>query len=314
MTNITITKDTAAKQGLFKQEFRSVIETKNVFAPVATLLISTAKNIVSPYTGVGVAKMHTQNGRVPISAHTIAVDELVLDRKIGNAITDYEEELSYAKWDIIGELRGDLYASVLKKMNTQACVDFVADATVVAGTQDLSTAALVTEFLMGVAADAEQAAVGLKQKVDGATVKRGEKHGQAFVLCGRTAYVNIVSKVASVVNQSSLKGIEGKMVETPYGVTVINMGSAADNVKRLIYGTGGALSMAYREDLVEVGMGDYTSTVTYDDGASGSGDNDLDITHGDAMLEKTWYIFAQTKGKNGIFADVQSLVSTRLMA
>lgn len=312
--SITVTKDTAAKQGLFKQEFRSVIESKNVFADVATLLISKAKNIVSPYTSVTVAKAHTQNGRVPLGTLSIAVDELVLDRKIGNAITDYEEELSYAKWDIIGEIRGDLYASVLKKLNTQACADFVAGATVVAGTEDLSTNALVQAFLVGVAADAEQAAVGLKQKVDGATIKRGAKHGKAFVLCGRDAYVNITSKVASIVGQSSLKGIEGRMVETPYGVTVINMGGAADNTNRLIYGTGGALAMAFREDQIDVGMGEYVGTTTYDDGAAGSGADDLDITHGDSMLEKTWYIYAQTKGKNGIFADVQSLVSTRLMA
>ena len=309
MTNITIPQDTAAKQALFKQEFRSVIESKNVFASVATLLVSTAKNIISPYTGVGVAKAHTQNGRVPISAHTLAVDELVLDRHIGNAITDYEEELSYAKWDIIAELRGDLYASVLSKLNTQACVDFVAAATVVAGTEDLSTNALVQTFLVGVAADAEMAAVGLKQKVDGATIKRGDKHGKAFVLCGRDAYVNITSKVASIVGQSSLKGIEGRMVETPYGVTVINMGGSADDAKRLIYGTGGALSMAYREDQVQTDMGEYVNTISY------TGALDLDVTGAPPtdMLEKTWYMSAQTKGKNGIYADVQSLVSTRLM-
>jgi hypothetical protein len=312
--SITVTKNTAALQGMFKQEFRSVVESKNIFAPVATMLISKAKNIVSPYTSVTVAKAHTQAGRVPLGTLSLAVDELVLDRKIGNAITDYEEELSYAKWDIQGEIRGDLYASVLKKLNTQACADFVAGATVVAGTEDLSTNALVQAFLVGVAADAEQAAVGLKQKVDGATIKRGDKHGKAFVLCGRDAYVNITSKVASIVGQSSLKGIEGRMVETPYGVTVINMGGAADNTNRLIYGTGGALAMAFREDQIDVGMGEYVGSTTYDDGASGSGSDDLDITHGDAMLEKTWYIYAQTKGKNGIFADVQSLVSTRLMA
>jgi len=312
--SITVTKDTAAKQGLFKQEFRSVVESMNIFAPVATTLISKAKNIVSPYTSVTVAKAHTQAGRVPLGTLSLAVDELVLDRKIGNAITDYEEELSYAKWDIQAEIRGDLYASVLKKLNTQACADFVAGATVVAGTEDLSTNALVQAFLVGVAADAEQAAVGLKQRVDGATIKRGDKHGKAFVLAGRDAYVNITSKVASIVGQSSLKGIEGRMVETPYGVTVINMGSAADNAKRLIYGTGGALAMAFREDMIEVGMGEYVGSTNYDDGASGSGSDDLDITHGDAMLEKTWYMYAQTKGKNGIFADVATLVSTRLQA
>lgn len=311
--SITVTKDTAAKQGLFKQEFRSVIESRNVFAEVATKLISTAKNIVSPYTSVTVAKAHTQAGRVPLGTLSLAVDELVLDRKIGNAITDYQEELSYAKWDIIGEIRGDLYASVLKKLNTQACADFVAAATVVAGTRDLSTSALVQAFLVEIAANAEAAAVGLKQKVDGATIVRGAKHGKAFIACGSTAYVTIVSAVASIVSQSSLKGIEGRMVETPYGVTVINMGAAADNAKRLIWGTGGALAMAFREDQIEVGMGEFVGTTTYDDGAAGAGPDDLDIDHGDAMLEKTFYMFAQTKGKNGIYADVQSLVSTQLM-
>ncbi len=313
--SITVTKNTAAKQDLFKQEFKSVIESRNVFADVATKLVSKAKNIISPYVSVTAAKAHTQNGRVPLGTLSIAVDELVLDRFIGNAIKDYKEELSYAKWDILGEIRGDLYASVLKKLNTQACVDFVADATVVAGTQDLSTAALVQEFLVGVAATAEASAVGLKQSVDGATIMRGAKHGKPFVACGSTAFVNIISKIQSIVQASSLKGLDGgNMVETPYGVTIINMGAAADNAKRLIYGIGGALAMAYREDQIEVGMGEYVSTTTYDDGASGSGADDLDITHGDSMLEKTFYMYAQTKGKNGIYADVQSLVSTRLMA
>lgn len=309
-----ITKDTAAKQGLFKQEFRTVIESKNIFAPVATKLISTAKNIVSPYVSVGAAKAHTQAGRVPIVSHSLAVDELVLDRKIGAAITDYAEELSYAKWDVIEEIRGDLYASVLKKLNTQACVDFVAAATVVAGTRDLSTAALIQAFLIEIAADAEQAAVGLKQKVDGATIKRGEFHGKPFLACGRTAYIAIQAAVASLVTQSSISGVEGRYFDTPHGVRVINMGAAADNAKRLIFGTGGALTMAYREDMIETKMGEYTGSTTYDDGASGSGDDDLDITHGDAMLETTWYMYAQTKGKNGVYADVQSLVSTQLMA
>ena len=310
MTNVTIPQDTAAKQGLFRQEFKSVIESKNIFAPVATLLVSKAKNIISPYTTVGVAKAHTQNGRVPISAHTLAVDELVLDRHIGNAITDYEEELSYAKWDIQSDYRGDLYASILKKLNTQACVDFVAAATVVALTEDLSTNALVSAFLIGIAADAESSSVGLKQKVDGATIKRGSWHGKPMLLCGRDAYVNIQAKVQSIIGQASMEGITGKMFETPHGVLVINMANAADDAKRLIYGTGGALSMAYREDQVAVDMGEYMNTISY------TGATDLDVTGTPPtdMLEKTWFLSAQTKGKNGIYADVQELVKTRLMA
>lgn len=311
---MTVIDTAVSKRAIFEQEFRSVVESKNIFSDVATKLIAKAKNLQSPFTSVTVAKAHTQECRVPLGTLTVSKDELVLDRLIGNAITDCKEELSYANFDVMGMIRGDLYASVLKKLNTQAVVDFVADATVVAGTQDLSTDALVREFLIGVAADAESAAVGVAQKVDGATVVRAAKHGQPFVAAGRTAYVNIVSRVAAIVGQSSLKGIEGRFVETPYGVTIINLGAAADNVKRLIYGTAGALTMAFREDMIEVDMGQYVGRTTYDDGASGSGDDDLDITHGDAMLEKTWYISAQTKGKNGIFSNVQPLVSTRLMA
>lgn len=306
---INVTKDTAAKQDLFKQEFQSVVESRNIFADVATKLVSTAKNIVSPYVSVTVAKAHTQTGKVPLGTLSIAVDELVLDRYIGNAIKDYKEELSYAKWDILGEIRGDLYASVLKKLNTQAVVDFVADATVVAGTKDLSTAALVQEFLVTVAATNDSSNVGLKQSVDGAKIVRASKHGKPFVACGATAFVNIVSKIQSIVQQSSLKGLDGgNMVETPYGVTIINLGAAADNAKRLIYGTAGALTMAYREDQIEVDMGEYVTT-----GAS-VGATDLDMVLNDPMLEKTWYMSAQTKGKNGIYADVQSLISTQLMA
>lgn len=306
--------DNIAKRAIFFQEFRSVVESKTLFADVATKLIAKAKNISSPFTSVGVAQAHTQPCRVPLSTLTVDKDELVLDRYIGNAITDCKEELSYANFDIMTSIRGDLYASVLKKLNTQAVVDFVADATVVGGTVDLSTSALVQAWLVGVAADFEQASVGLSSKVDGATVVRASKHGQPFVAAGRDAYVNIVSKIAALVGQSSLKGLEGRMVETPYGVTIINLGAAADNAKRLIYGVAGAPTMAFREDMIEVDMGEYVGSTTFDDGESGAGDDDLDITHGDAMLEKVWYIYAQTKGKNGIFSNVQALVKTQLMA
>lgn len=304
---MTTINDDVAKRGIFIQEFRAVVEGKSIFADVATKLISTAKNISSPYTSVTVAKAHALAGQVPIGTLTVGVDELVLDRKIGNAITDYEEELSYAKFDVIGMIRGDLYASVIKKMNVQAVEDFVADATVVAGTVDLSTAAAVRNFLVTVAANAEAVAVSLAQKVDGATVKRGKYHGKPFVACGQTAFVAIVSQVAGIMDGSSLKAVEGGIIMTPYGVLVINLGAAADDAKRLIYGTGGALSMAYREDQIEVGMGNMVTKTT-------AAATSLDVTLGDDMLDDTWYMYAQTKGKNGIFTDVASLVSTQLAA
>lgn len=299
-----------AKRAIFVQEFKSVIETKPVLAPVSTKLVSKAKNIQSPYISLTAAKAHTQSCRVPIATMTVGRDELVLDRKIGNAITDCEEELSYANFDIQSMIRADLYASVIKKLNTEMVTDYLADATNVASAVDLSTSDKVAAFLIEVAAKAEASAVGLKQTVDGATVVRGEKHGKPFVACGSDAYVAIVSKIASLAAMSSLKGLDGgNMIETPYGVTIINLGASASNAKQLIYGTAGAPTMAFRDDQIEVGMGEYTSKVTYTEDSA-----DLDVESGDPMLEKTWYIFAQTKGKNGIFANVASLVSKRLMA
>lgn len=299
-----------AKRAIFVQEFKSVIETKPVLAPVSTKLVSKAKNIQSPYTSVSVAKAHTQSCRVPVASLTVSRDELVLDRKIGNAITDCEEELSYANFDIKSMIRADLYASVMKKLNIEMLTDYLADATEVSGTVDLSTADKVAAFLIGVASSNEFSNVGLKQTVDGATVVRAEKHGKPFVACGPTAFVAIVSKIASLAAMSSLKGLDGgNMIETPYGVTIINLGASASNAKQLLYGTGGAPTMAFRDDQIEVGMGNYTSKVTYSEDSA-----DLDVVNGDSMLENTWYIFAQTKGKNGIFANVASLVSKQLMA
>ena len=307
---MTVIDNEVAKRAIFTQEFKSIIETKPVLAPVSTKLVSQAKNLYSPYTSVGVAKAHTQSCRVPITTLTVSKDELVLDRKIGNAITDCEEELSYANFDIKSMIRVDLYASVMKKLNIEMVTDYLADATNVAATVDLSTADKVAAFLIGVAANAEASSVGVKQTIDGATVVRGEKHGKPFVAAGPTAFIAIVSKIASLATLSSLKGLDGgNMIETPYGVTVINLGAAVTDPKQLIYGTAGAPTMAFREDMIDVGMGEYTSKVTYTEESS-----DLDIDTGDAMLEKTWYIYAQTKGKNGIFANVASLVSTQLMA
>lgn len=308
----TIHRD-VAKRAIFVQEFRDVVETKNIFSEVATILVSTAKNLTSPYTSVTAAQAYTTPSVVPVGTLTVSKDELVLDRKIGNAITDSEEELSYATFDVIGMIRADLYGSVIKKMNAYAVTDFVADATVVAGTKDLSTATLVQDFLVSIASANDQT-VGLKSKIDGATVKRAPRHGKPFLACGTTAFNNIVSKVLSVTAQSSLKGIDSNMIETPYGVLIINLGSAADNAKRLIWGTAGAPTIAYREDAVRVDMGEIVSTDTYDDGAAGAGADDIDLDHGDPLIRKTWYMLAETKGKNGVYADVQTLVSTQLMA
>ena len=307
---MTVIPDTIAKRAIFIQEFRDVLENKNLFSPVATKLVADAKNIYSPFTSVTVAKAHTTPCVVPLSALTLEQDELVLDRYVGNAITDCKEELSYAAFDLIGMIRRDLYASVMKRNNILAGADFVADATTVAGTVDLSTSAAVAEFLITVKANAEQASVGVTANVDGARVVRAERHGQAFVVAGTTAFIAIISKIASLASLSSLQGLSGgNLIETPYGVTVINAGAAFTNPKQLLYGTAGVPTMAYREDQIEVGMGEITSTGTFDESS-----DDLDLAVGDAILNKTWYISAQTKGRNGIFSNVAALVSEQLMA
>lgn len=299
------------KRAIFEQEFRSVIETRNIFSPVATILVSQAKNIVSPYITVGNAKQHTTPCVVPVTEASVGVDELVLDRYIGNAITDCREELSYAKFDVIGRVRRALYATVIKKGNQVAATDFIADATSPGGTVALGSADQVATFLITVKAEADFASVGLAQSVDGATIKEAPFHDKPFVVAGTSAYVAIKSKIASIVAQSSTveiaKGIE--YFETPYGVLVINAGSAFADPKQMIYGVGGALTMAYREDQVEVDMGEVTSLTTFN-GASA----DLDLDPGDNVIKKTWYISAQTKGKNGIYSDVSPLVKEQKMA
>lgn len=299
-----------AKKAIFTQEFKSVIEDRNIFSPIATKIIATAKNIYSPFTSVTAAKAHTTPCVVPIGTQAVGVDELVLDRYIGNAITDCEEELSYAQFDVIGMYRADLYASVIKKNNEEAAADFLADATNSSGTVALATTQNVIDFLVLVATDAANQAVSLRQRIDGARIVRAEHHGRPFIVAGNSAYNAIVSKIQTVVSGVSLEGLKtGQFIDTPYGVRVINATGLFSNEKQMIYGVGGVPTLAYREDQIKVDMGEIVSKGTFS-GASA----DLDLEPNDPILEKTWYISAQTKGKNGIFSNVAPLVFKKLMA
>lgn len=295
-----------AKRALFEQEFRQVIEMSNIFAPVAVRLRSTAKVLNSPYTSVSEGKTYTGQSVTPVGDLTISNNQLTLDQKIGNVITDHEEELSYAKWDVMDDIRSDLYASVMSKYNKDAMVDFLAAATNNATTVALSTRAQVTNFLIGVSAETNRAGVAVKKKVDGATSVRGSHYGLPFVAAGHEAFVNIVANVSTAVEQSSLMTIKMGYYMTPYGVLVINLGNATTNAKQLLYGTGGALTMAHREDMIKVRMGEAVNfiTATADDG---------DISTGDELLEEKWFIKANTKGNNTIFSNVANLVTKRLM-
>lgn len=296
---------TLLKRAIMIHEFRDVVETRNLFSDVATKLVSKAKNIYSPFTSVSVAKNYTTNCRVPVGTSTVSKDELVLDRNVGNAITDCEEELSYANFNQTEMFRADLYASIVKKLNVNAVTDFVGKATVVVGTKDLSTKELVTEFLITIATVAGQQ-VGVKTSVDGATVKRAPLHGKAFLACGQDAYIAITKQIATILSQSSEKGISGDFVDTPYGVRIINLGTAADDAKRLIWGVAGVPVMGYRTDTIKVDMGEMIDQGT----ASGA---DIDIADTDPVIDKTWYMSAWVKAKNTIFSQTQALVSTQLM-
>lgn len=302
--------DNLQKEAIFEQEFRLVVEEKNVFSPVATKVIANAKNILSPFTSVGAAKAYTTPCVVPISELSIGVDELVLDRYIGNAIVDCDEEWTYAKFDINAHARGDLYASVQLKENAVALADFLADATNVSGTRDLSTATNVTNFLIEVQQMATLI-VGLKQRVDGATIKRAEFHGKPFVAAGPVAYRAILSQIASVTAQSTItNGLsDGQLIQAPYGVKLIDLSNvpSVDN-KQLIYGVAGVPTIGYREDKIKVGMGRNISTTTYTETSP-----DLDLQNGDPILRDDFYMFAKTVGKNGIFSNVVTLVKKQLM-
>lgn len=301
------------REAIFEQEFRTLVEDGNLFSPVATKVVARAKNILSPFTSVGAAKAHTTPCIVPISDLTIGVDELVLDRRVGNAIVDCNEEWTYAKFDINASARGDLYASINVKENALALADFLADATNVSGARDLSTADKVNEFLIEVKQGANNV-VGLRQKVDGATIRRAQYHGKPFIAAGPVAYRAILSKITTITNpNAALLGALGtqtkNMVEAPHGVVIIDLsGIATVNDKQLMYGVAGVPTLGYREDKIEVGMGHIMSVGTYDEVSP-----DLDLQDGDAILRDQFYMKAQTIGRNGIFSNVASLVKKQLM-
>lgn len=307
----TTINDAIAKRAIFTQEIKNVIETKNVFSPVSTKIIANAKNIYSPYTSVGAARAHTTPCVVPVTDLVINKDEIVLDRYIGNAILDCLDVLEWADFDVTGSARRDLYASVIKRANQYAGADFIADATSNGGTVDLSSAAKIQAWLIGVASSAAYTNVGLRTRVDGGRIVRAELHDQPFVVAGNTAFNTIISGVASSLAPQTVGQLMNGGVTNfkALGVNIINGTGVWSDEKQMLWGVGGAPTMAYREDDVQVDMGQMRTVGTYS-GAS----SDLDLANGDTVLKNTYFISAQTKGKNAIFADVQALVTQGKMA
>lgn len=301
------------KEAIFKQEFQTLVEDGNIFSPVSTKIVANAKNIISPFTTVGAAKAYTTPCIVPISELSIGLDELVLDRYIGNAIKTCDEEWSFAKFDVTESARRDLYASINVKENALALSDILADATNVSVTRDLSTADGVNNFLIEVKQMANNV-VGLRQTVDGATIKRGSLHGRPFVAAGGDAYRAILSKITTIANTNNsflatIAGDTKNVVEAPHGVYIIDMsGVTGVNAKQLIYGVAGIPTLGYRKDKIEVGMGRLVSAGTFTEVSP-----DLDLENGDAILEDYFYMKAKTVGRNGIFSNVSGLVYKQLI-
>jgi hypothetical protein len=302
------------KEALFEQEFRTNIEDGNIFSMFSTKVVANAKNILSPFTSVGAAKAYMTDCIVPISDLTVGVDELILDRHIGNSIVDCDESWTYAKFDVNLAARLDLYASINVKANELALSDILADATTVAGTVPLATADNVNDFLIKVKQAANQI-VSVKQKVDGATIKRSPIAGKPFIAAGGDAYRKILSKVTSIVNTNNsfvtTVGNDTKnVIELPYGVYLLDLsGVTGVNANQLIYGVAGVPTLGYREDKIKVDMGRVVSVGTFVPAVS-----DLDLDQGDAILSDQYYIKAVTVGRNGIFSNVASLVNKQLAA
>lgn len=299
------------KEAIFEMEFRKVVEEKNIFSDIATKIVAKAKNILSPFTSVAVAKAHMTPCIVPISPLTFGVDELVLDRYIGNSILECDVDWSYAKFDVTASARGDLYASIQLKENQLALADILADATTVVGTVDLSTKEKVNDFLLKVRQES-MGVLSVKATIDGGRTIKAKYHGKPFVAAGPTAFRLIMQQVIGQTTLSTItNGLkDGNIIETPLGVYVMDMtGVPGVNEKQLLYGVAGVPVLGYREDKIEVGMGRLNSVDTYDEVSP-----DLDLTNGTKILRDQFYMKAQTVGRNGIFSNVAGYVKKQLSA
>ena len=290
-------------RAIHQMEVRSLVESVQVFAPVMTRIIAKARTILAPFTTVSAAKSYQANCTIPIGTATVGLDELKLDRYVGNAIEDCEDEMSYANFDLSANYRADLHASVLTKINANTASDLLASATVVAGTVDLSTNDKVNEFLITLRTDHEGTVVGLKQTIDGARIERCEFHGKPFLAVGKTAYIAIKKAISSFMLQSSATGLSDNFMMTPHGVAVVYIPQFA--AKQMLYGVAGVPTMGFREDTIKVDMDRVTTKVN-------ATAVDLDIAIGNPVLQKLWYISEYVNCKAYIFPQVQSYVKSQL--
>ena len=294
------------KRAYFQTEARTVVETKPTLAPIATKLITKALSVFNPITSVTAAKNSTALCVNAVGTATISKDTITIDRRVSNSIKVCDEDLSYANFNQTEAHRADLYASVVEKLNKNAAIDLVAEATDgTATTEDLSTDKKVRDFLLKVKNEAGRI-TSLSGKVDGARAVRSKFHNKPVVVAGTEAFATIQSSVAGQMALSTIKGIEGNVIETPYGVLLIRDEKMADN-KQLVYGTAGAFIMAHREDNLKVDM------VTID-ALTTAGANDVDISSGDEIYQKTTLFTMAVMTKNKVFSNVKSLLTQKLMA
>lgn len=289
----------------FIHEFSDLVETRRVMAGATTKIKARAKYINSPFMGHDAAKNHTSPCVVPVGQFTVGRDELIVDRYTGLAYDTCKEVLTWANFNQTEMARKGLYRSVMAKLNENEVADIVASATAGAGTTDLSTRDGVTKFLLGVQATYNQV-VTTHKEVENGSVISAEYEGMPVVYAGPEAFVQIGCQVTSILSQSSTGSTTngyGNVMEA-YGVKIINLGSAAQNPKQLLYGLGGVPVFAYRSDAGPEGMEVYMGDIT---GFTTAAAADLDVAAGDRMFSKTYVMSAQTRSKSGIFADNMDL-------
>ncbi len=305
-----ISLQTAAQNdALFADEFKDVVERDNIWANVATTVAANVRVIDNPVLTVGAAKTHKITGEVPVVTPTQANNTMNIDTYIGNSIEDHPENRGYSQYDIETHMKQRVFASVVERMNKFVTTQVVAGATAESGTKDLSDNAKVQTFIIGIRATNSRI-IHTHRIMDGVdSIVAPIKNSQAFLMVGQDAFVNIIDKSTSIVGSVSTRGFDGEVFETPFGVVLGNLGAASTGTgaaKRMVWGTTGVPTIAYRVDRIETDSGMITSSTT-------RSATSLEVDANDPVIKKAWYTMAQTKMNAGVFSGNSSYVKTQLM-
>jgi len=279
------------------------------FSQVSTVIRSMAKYIDLPSLSVSDAKTHAIACQNSVGTATPANQTITIDTKSDNSVDYCEEDLRGDKAGFKLKTRNRIRNTIMKKINTDWATNILAGATAVTGTVDLSSSAKVSDFLSGLAVDANDVYFDWAPSVQNGRVETAKFHGGAFVVAGTTAYKTLLSAN----NQTRfLSTTEATKMRDAYfvsgeGVVVINAGSAFSDPKQLVYGVAGAPVHAYRADNLKEFDDKITSRTT---AAADSGD----VTAGDNMVQRDYNMGAEIYHKPLVPTSVAAYVKKQLMA